>query len=93
MRTNNEFKDFPKDDIDLYNGDFFKYNFEKIERFVNERKREMRRKEKEERLKLHSSIEFIKQKEETKRLKEEERKRKAREYAKRKYWENKKGTS
>ena len=50
MRTNNEFKDFPKDDIDLYNGDFFKYNFEKIERFVNERKREMRRKEKEERL-------------------------------------------
>lgn len=93
MRTNDEFKEFSKEDIDLYNGDYFKYNFEKIERFVCERKREMRKKEKEERLKLHSSIEFIKQKEEAKQLKAEERKRKAREYAKRKYWENKEGKS
>ena len=88
-RTNDEFKEFPKDDIDLYNGDFFLYKFEKLERFIQVRKKERRRKEKEEKEKLYSSEEYIKQKEEKRKLKEEERKRKAREAARRKYWEKK----
>ena len=89
-RTNDEYEEFPKDDIDLYNGDFTIYRFDKLERFAQVRKQEKRRKEKEERQKLYSSEEYIKQKEEKRKLKEEERKRKAREAAKRKYWEKKK---
>jgi len=88
-RTNDEFKEFPKDDIDLYNGDFFLYKFDKLERFIQVGKKERRRKEKEEKEKLYSSEEYIKQKEEKRKLKEEERKRKAREAARRKYWEKK----
>lgn len=93
-RTNDDYKAlaFPKDDIDLYSGDFSIYRFDKLERFAQVRKQEKRRKEKEERQKLYSSEEYIKQKEEKRKLKEEERKRKAREAARRKYWEKKKKT-
>lgn len=94
LKYNHEFKKFDKDHIDLYSGDYLlNTNFTKLERFVCERKIEKRQKEKEERKKLHSSIEYLLEKEEEKRLKKEERKRKAREYAKWKYWEDKKRKS
>lgn len=94
LKYNHEFQEFDKDNIDLYGGDFLlNSNFTKLERFVCERKIEKRKKEKEERKKLHSSIEYLLEKEEEKKKKKEERKRKAREYAKWKYWEDKKRKS